>query len=114
MNMEKARTLLTVDDVLNSMPARFQPENCRDLKGRIYWIVDQGSNKRHFVVHVDSGTFKIEPGESDSWDLKLEASEETYVRLSSNSLSGMVAMLSGRLKVRGNMLLAAKLDRIFI
>ncbi|CAJ0912532.1 2470_t:CDS:2, partial [Entrophospora sp. SA101] len=45
-------------------------------------------------------------------DITISLSDDTFVDLSSGKLNGQKAFLGGKLKIKGNMMLATKLDKV--
>jgi putative sterol carrier protein len=62
---------------------------------------------------VNDGKFKITRGRIDNPDVTFIASDRDWVALSNGKLSGTWAFLTGRLKIRGDLALAKRLDEIF-
>ncbi len=105
--------LNTVDEVIASMERRFHPENCKNLKAAYHWTLT-GDGGREFTILVDHGTFAIEQGPHEGADVQMEMDVNEYLRLVNGDLKGVVAIMTRKLKVKGNLSLTAKLDTIFI
>ncbi len=110
--MSKQRDFETVDDVIAGMRQRFLPDRCRDLTAAVHWRLT-GEEPREFTVAIDRGTFEVKPGGTEQADLTMETSSETYLRLANGELSGTVAIMTRKLRVRGRLQLAARWDRLF-
>ncbi|MFD2786734.1 SCP2 sterol-binding domain-containing protein [Hymenobacter rubripertinctus] len=112
-DISKPDTLLhSVDDVIASMPARFHPENCRDLVATYQWKLSQPD--RTFHISIDKGTFRIHDGAHPDPSVSIESSEEVYLKLVNGQMKDVMAVVTGKLRVRGSISLAQKLNRIFI
>lgn len=105
--------LRTVDEVIASMPKRFHPEECQDVEAQVYWNIS-GKDPKQFTIVINKGSFKIQYGENTNADLSLEADSETYLKLVNKEMKGMIAVLTRRLRARGKMQLAPKMERIFV
>jgi putative sterol carrier protein len=103
----------SVSEVIASMPARFNPAGCRELTASYTWRLS-GREQREFTIEVDRGTFRVTDGGRPDADVVFEADSDTYLRLVNGSLRGIVAIMTRKLRVRGSLQLAAKMDRIFV
>ena len=72
-----------------------------DIEGAGRWVVD-----------VDNGDVSVREGEEDA-DARIEASEETFVKIVNGDQNPTSAFMTGRLKVRGDMGQAMKLQQLF-
>ena len=90
---------LTIDKIFNAMPNRFNPEGAGDLSARIQFIFDD----EKWFVDIGNGVLKSGKGELDNPTATVKTSKETWAGLVSGKVNGMMAMLSGRLKISGNM-----------
>lgn len=116
MSTPPHRKFATVDEVLADMATRFHPEACQDLKAVYVWRLTGGPAPRDFVIHIVHGAFRIstDPADVKQGDVILEASTETYLRLVNKELRGAIAIMTRKLRVRGSLQLAARMDQIFI
>lgn len=105
--------LNTVDEVIASMEGRFHPENCKNIKAAYHWTLT-GEGAREFTILVDHGTFEIQLGPYEGAEVNMEMDKNEYLRLVNGELKGVVAIMTRKLKVKGNLSLTSKLDTIFI
>lgn len=97
------------------MPARFHPENCRELVAVYQWQLGQtGQPDRTFHISIDRGTFTITEGPHLSPNVSIESSSEVYLKLVNGQMKDVMAVVTGKLRLRGSISLAQKLNRIFI
>jgi len=68
------------------------------------WVIDM--KKEGKVVRIDNGQPKIKP------DVTINLTDEVFQQLSDGKLNGQKAFMSGKLKVKGNIMLATKLDTV--
>lgn len=104
--------LYSVDEVIASMPARFHPENCQKLDATFKWQLK--NPQRSFHVHVKHGTFTISEEECEKADVTIECDTEVYLKLVNGQMKDVLAVITGKLRVKGSISLAQKLNRIFI
>ena len=72
-----------------------------DVSGAGKWIVD-----------VDNGQVSVREDEEDA-DATIEASEETFMKIVNGEQNPTSAFMTGKLKVRGDMGKAMKLQQLF-
>ena len=94
------------------MPAAFVVEKARGVHARYQFLIG-GSRGGEWWIMVDDGKFNIGRGKIENPNVTLVASDKDWVALSNDKLSGVWATLTGRLKVRGDQMLARKLDEMF-
>ena len=105
--------LETVDEVIASMPARFQPDACRRIKASYHWKIS-GKDPKQFTILVNDGTFEIRYGEHEGSDVIMDTDSDTYLGLVNGKTKGIIAIMTRKLRVRGSMILASKMDKIFV
>lgn len=69
------------------------------------------STPAYAVIH--EGVCEVSEGSTDSPDLTLTLSDDDLIELLMGRLNGMTAVMSGRLKLKGDMGLAQRLGRLF-
>jgi putative sterol carrier protein len=75
-----------------------------------YFFDIDGAGK--WTVRVDDGKATVEEGEHDA-DTTISASEDTFVKIVNGEQSPTSAFMLGKLKVRGDMANAMKLQKLF-
>jgi putative sterol carrier protein len=70
----------------------------------------QGSGK--WTVRVDNGDVSVQEG-GDTADTTIETSEETFMKIVNGEQNPTSAFMTGKLKVRGDMGQAMKLQQLF-
>ncbi len=99
-------------DVFAEMSRKFLPEKARGVHAR-YLFDLSGPNGGKWWITVDDGAFKMGRGNLEKPDVVIATSDQDWVRLSTGSLGGTRAFLTGRLKFQGDRGLAHKLDEFF-
>jgi putative sterol carrier protein len=95
-----------IEKALNENPKPVQDLNVvyqYDLSG------DEGAT---YQLHLSGGKAKVEKGASAKADCTLQMSADDFKDLLSGNLSGTAAFMTGKLKVKGNIGLALKLENI--
>ncbi|WP_456267245.1 SCP2 sterol-binding domain-containing protein [Kushneria sp. AK178] len=67
---------------------------------------------RYFVA-IDDGTLDIQEGDHHAPSVTLMTDTRTFERLINKELSGMQAVMSGKVRARGDIMLASRLTRLF-
>jgi putative sterol carrier protein len=65
-----------------------------------------------WVVDVENGQVSVREGEGEA-DATIEASEETFMKIVNREQNPATAFMTGKLKVRGDMGAAMKLQQLF-
>jgi putative sterol carrier protein len=65
-----------------------------------------------WTVRVDNGTVSVDEGEHDA-DTTIQASEDTFMKIVNREQNATSAFMTGKLKVRGDMGQAMKLQQLF-
>ena len=110
--VSKERLKQTPQEVFDAMRDVFQVEKARGVHARYQFDIS-GSRGGQWWIEVSDGKMKMGRGRIERPDLTLIASDNDWVALSNDQLSGVWATLTGRLKIRGDRSLAHKLDEMF-
>jgi uncharacterized OB-fold protein/putative sterol carrier protein len=103
----------TVDEIFNTMEARFRPEAAEGMNVVIAYDVTGGGGGK-WKITVSGGKVKIEKTDDLSGaSVKSTVDAETFVGVSVGKVDGMAAFTSGKLKVEGDMTLLAATPKLF-
>ena len=103
----------SIDDVIASYPERFQPEKAQGVNDTVYMNLT-GDSARDVVLHVNDGTLDIRQGETpEDATLTLTADADDWLKIENGELNPMMAMMSGKAKMRGSMPFAMKFMGMF-
>ncbi len=72
-----------------------------------------GRDGGNWCVNIVDGTPKVCTGKCEAADLTLLSSDEDWLKIASGEISVQMAFMTGRLKLRGDMTLAMKLQGLF-
>jgi putative sterol carrier protein len=97
---------------MEELPKLFQPEKAGSTNATIQFDLS-GEEAGTYNVKIADGQVAPAKGEAESADLTLTADGNDLVRIFTGQLDPTAAFMSGKLKIKGNMGLALKLQSIF-
>ena len=72
-----------------------------------------GTQAEKFWVHVRDGVYELGDGEHEEPSITVLADADDYIKIVNGDIQAMSAFMTGKLKVKGEMGLALKLQSIF-
>jgi putative sterol carrier protein len=102
----------TVKDTFDGMASRFRADKAAGVNATIQYDIsgDQGGTW-HAVIK--DGTCAVNPGPATNPNLTLSMSSQDWLDMVGGKLSGQMAFMSGKLKLKGDMGLAMKVGGLF-
>ena len=102
----------TVKDTFDAMAGRFQPSKAAGVNATIQYDItgDQGGT---WNAVIKDGTCQVNSGAAASPNLTITMSSQDWLDMTGGKLSGQMAFMSGKLKLKGDMGLAMKIGSIF-
>jgi len=102
----------TVKETFDAMAGRFRPDKAAGVNATIQYDIsgDQGGSW-HAVIK--DGTCTVNAGQATSPNLTLGMSAQDWLDMVGGKLSGQMAFMSGKLKLKGDMGLAMKIGGLF-
>ncbi len=94
---------MSVADIFNSMPGRFQADKAADANMGILFDLS-GDNGGQYFVNIADGKLDVTPGApaaTPSATVKMTA--EDFTAMSSGTLNPMMAFMTGKIKVDGDL-----------
>ena len=95
-------------ELLHKLPVAINPQATAGIECTIQFNISQPA----YAV-IRNGACEVSEGSTDAADLTLKMSDDDLVGLLTGKLDGMMAMMTGRLKLQGDMGLATQLGRYF-
>jgi len=102
----------TCKEYFDKMPGTYQKEVGAKLNC-LYQFDLAGDGGGMFFVQIKNGELTVGEGQKPDPDVTLVAAAKDYVDIAEGRLSEMLALATGRFKIKGNMLLAMKLSKLF-
>ena len=102
----------TPQDVFDSMRAHFHANKAAGMHAR-YQFEISGPHGGVWAIEVKDGHCQFGKAKITNADVVVTVSDNDWVAISNDKLSGPWAYLTGRLKMRGDRTLARKLDELF-
>ncbi len=100
----------TAAEFIEKMNDRFDPAAAQGENIVFQFnIEDQGT----YHLTIKDGTCGMGDGEAADPNVTLSMNSETLQKLASGELDGMMAFMSGKLKVEGDIMQATKLQKLF-
>ncbi|EIM03102.1 sterol-binding protein [Rhodanobacter thiooxydans] len=95
-------------ELLHKLPLAINLQSTAGVDRTIQFNISQPA----YVV-IRNGACEVTEGSAENADLSLKMSDDDLVSLLTGKLDGMAAMMTGKLKLQGDMALAAQLGRYF-
>ncbi|PAP79742.1 hypothetical protein B1759_15645 [Rubrivirga sp. SAORIC476] len=101
------------DAVLASYPDRFNSEKASSMDDKVYMQLT-GDDARDVTLYVHHGELDILDGEvPEDPTLRLTAKTEDWVAIENGDLNPMMAMMQGKVKMKGSVPFATKFMGLF-
>ncbi|CAE7611682.1 HSD17B4 [Symbiodinium sp. CCMP2592] len=76
------------------------------------FVISDGGDAGKFVLDLKNGSGSAKAGEEGSADCTITMADADFMAMAEGKLDGMQAFMGGKLKIKGNMMLAQKLQSI--
>ena len=102
----------TVKETFDAMASRFRADKAAGVNATIQYDIsgDQGGS---WNAVIKDGKCTVNPGAAASPSLTLAMSAQDWLDMVGGKLSGQMAFMSGKLKLKGDMGLAMKIGGLF-
>ena len=103
----------SLDEVIASYPGRFQADKAKDMDDHVHMNLT-GDNARSIVIHVHHGELDVTEGDApEDPTLRLTADADDWLAIENGQLNPMMAMMSGKMKLKGSVPFATKFMTLF-
>jgi putative sterol carrier protein len=103
---------LTPGQVIEAMPAYFQPEKAGNTNATIQFDLS-GDQAGKWYIKVADGQASATEGQAETPNLTLLADGRDAVKIFTGKMDPTAAFMSGKLKVKGDMGLAMRMQSMF-
>lgn len=104
---------MTTKEIFNGMQKRMEanPAKLAGIKA-VFQFDIEGADPGIYSVAIDDGKGMVSEGTSASPDITVTVSSSDFLDLVEGRLDGVMAFMKGKLKVKGDMMLAMRLQSI--
>ncbi|GMV99106.1 MAG: hypothetical protein AMXMBFR84_02450 [Candidatus Hydrogenedentota bacterium] len=102
----------SVAQFFSELSSKIDPAKTAGMNS-IYQFDISGDNGGQWYVKLADGSVDIVQGTADTPNITLTTTDENWLKIVSGQLNGQTAFLTGKLKIKGDMSLAMKLQSIF-
>ena len=99
----------TAQEFFEALPSRVAPDRIEGMNNTYVFDIEGAGV---WTVAVADGAITVSEGASDA-DCTFSASEETFEKIASGEQNATTAYMTGKLKIKGDMGAAMKLQKIF-
>jgi len=100
--------------VFEEMKSLMSPEMVKKVKAIFQWDITKDGKTSTWTVDLKSGSGEIYEGPAKKKaGCTLTVAEDDFVKLVGGELDSMKAFMGGKLKIKGNIMLAQKLSVLF-
>jgi len=105
-------TFTNVKEIFESMSKSFNPNAAKNLE-TVFQFRISGEDGGDWHIIVKDGSCQIKEGIHESPNVTLAMSAENWIKMSNKQLTEMEAFMAGTLKVKGDMLMAQRIETLF-
>jgi putative sterol carrier protein len=102
----------TVKETFDLMASRFQPSKATGLNATIQYDIS-GDGGGSWNAVIKDGACQVNQGPATNPSLTIAMTSQDWLDMLSGKLSGQMAFMSGKLKLKGDMGLAMKVGSLF-
>lgn len=103
----------TLGRLFGLMGSRFMPDKAGDKTGVVQWNIKTPDGQKSFHVVIGDGKAAGVEGPADAPKTTLTMSLPNLLRLCAGKLNGVTAVMTGKIKISGDMMFAAAMQGWF-
>jgi putative sterol carrier protein len=101
-----------VQDVFAAMPGRFLPEQASGVNATVQFDVT-GDGGGQWAVTIADGKCSVVEGAAANPTMTMSVAAADYLAIINGELNAMNAFMQGKVKIKGDMALAMKVQKMF-
>jgi putative sterol carrier protein len=102
----------SVQEVFDKLPQAFVPEEARGFRAVVQFDLT-GPGGGEWNATINDGQLSVSPGRAANPTLTLGATAADYLAIINGDLKAMSAFMTGRVKVKGDLNTALKMQKMF-
>ena len=95
------------------MQAAFVPARAHDFTGAIQYELEVNGSVHTWAMTIADGAAQATPGAADKPKLVVRAPLPVFLRVAAGELNGGLALMEGKIKLKGDLDVAARLGEMF-
>ncbi len=104
--------MATPADIFAKIPEKFNPENAKDINMVLAFSLS-GENGGEWNININDGKIDVNEGTAADPTATISMDGDDYVKMMSGDLNPMMAFMSGKIKVDGDLNSVMKMQSIF-
>lgn len=103
---------MTVAESFEQMQSIFNPATAAGVKKTLQWNIT-GEEAGKWAMQIADGAATLVPGGVDKSDITFTVADKDWLAVAEGKLDPMNAVMTGKLKIAGDMMLAMKIPQWF-
>ncbi len=104
--------MLTVKETFDAMPSTFIKEKAKGVSA-VYQFDITGDGGGKYYAEIVDGELTVAEGVHEKPSITIKMKDKNYLKMVEGKLNGQIAFMTGKLKIKGDMLLAVKMNEMF-
>jgi alkyl sulfatase BDS1-like metallo-beta-lactamase superfamily hydrolase len=102
-----------LDSIFSRFPTQFRPDRAGNTNAVIHWVVSGADAGNKYELVIADGTCTLSPSAAAEPRLTVTTAGVDFLNLVSGNANPMMMAMTGKLKIKGDMSLAANLANLF-
>lgn len=102
----------TIQEVIDSLEENFKEEEAAGVTG-VFQLSYSGDGGGDWYLDVNDGKLKVNEGITEDPDVTVSSTAEDWLDIANGKENPMMMMMKGKLKIKGSIQLATKLQTLF-